>query len=785
MSVIEGNLGSASCPHGEWTARDDERKIARQNGSYAKLSFARGEDRGPTKMSIRAKLILFFTAILFLIAAFNFIYYPKIVKENAMSSLNAKVKNMAEMLALGVGIGLGGNDFTAVNETLNFARDDRDFSYIAVFDAQNKELAKVARDQMVPSSSPNGFLAIELDLKDILNRQGPFEYSDRLFFVAPILYQDVGHGKLVLGLSLENLHAAITKNRIATFAVCFAILILGAISAVIFSNGLAKRLNKIIGAIDAIADGNLKQEPLAIRSTDEIGHLGRVFNKFLSRTLPAIEQSPVSIVITDKEGKIEYVNPRFTKYTGYEFDEVLGKTPGILKSGKHPPEFYKNLWDTILSGRRWQGEMLNKNKSGGLYWEFSTISPVKNRDGIITHFIGVKEDISERKCMEEASRRSEELVRSMVANAMDGIITIHDDGKIESINPAAERIFGYREEELAGKNVSALMPEPYRKEHDGYIKNYLRTGQSKILGVAREVPALRKSGETFPLEISVSETLLENRRMFTGIVRDISERKRAEEELKLYRDHLERLVEERTAELKKVHERFVHAEKLSALGKLTGAIAHEFNNPIYGLRNIMDQTRENPLLTEEQKYLLNLGVKECDRMADLVRKLRGFYQPSTGTAERLDVHQVLDDMILLIQKQLKTRKIELIRDYAPNLPRIVAVEDQMKQVFLNLLQNAEESISGEGGTITVATESPSEDCVKISIRDTGDGIPPENIPLIFEPFFTTKSVKGTGLGLFVCYGIVKAHGGNIEMSSDMGRGTAVAVTLPARGGVAQ
>ncbi|MBI5426685.1 MAG: PAS domain S-box protein [Nitrospinae bacterium] len=604
-------------------------------------------------MSIRAKLILFFTAILFLIAAFNFIYYPKIVKENAISSLNAKVKNMAEMLALGVGIGLGGNDFTAVNETLNFARDDRDFSYIAVFDAQNKELAKVARDQMVPSSSPNGFLAIELDLKDILNRQGPFEYSGRLFFVAPILYQDVGHGKLVLGLSLENLHAAITKNRIATFAVCFAILILGAISAVIFSNGLAKRLNKIIGAIDAIADGNLKQEPLAIRSTDEIGHLGRVFNKFLSRTLPAIEQSPVSIVITDKEGKIEYVNPRFTKYTGYEFDEVLGKTPGILKSGKHPPEFYKNLWDTILSGRRWQGEMLNKNKSGGLYWEFSTISPVKNRDGMITHFIGVKEDISERK--------------------------------------------------------------------------------------------------------------------------------RAEEELKLYRERLERLVEERTAELKKVYERFVHSEKLSALGKLTGAIAHEFNNPIYGLRNIMDQTRENPLLTEEQKYLLNLGVKECDRMADLVRKLRGFYKPSTGTAERLDVHQVLDDVVLLLQKQLQTRKIKLKKDYAPNLPRIVAVEDQMKQVFLNLLQNAEESISGEGGTITVATETPDRDTVKISIEDTGEGIPPENMKLVFDPFFSTKAIKGTGLGLSICYGIIKAHGGDIEIASDMGRGTVFTVALPARG----
>lgn len=266
-----------------------------------------------------------------------------------------------------------------------------------------------------------------------------------------------------------------------------------------------------------------------------------------------------------------------------------------------------------------------------------------------------------------------------------------------------------------------------------------------------------------------------------GVDVDITERKRTEEELKLHRDHLERLVAERTAELKKAHERFVHAEKLSALGKLTGAIAHEFNNPLYGLRNIIEQTLEHLAHDEEYNPLLTLAAKECNRMADMIRKLQEFYKPSQEEEFPLNIHHVLDDVCLLMKKRLQMRRIALEKHYCADVPLIVAVEDQLKQVFLNLLANAEEAVpeakSHAGDRITLVTQIDSSN-IRISIQDTGEGIPPENLNFIFEPFFSTKAVKGTGLGLYVSYGIIKKHGGNIEVASEPGKGTTFTISLP-------
>jgi phosphoglycerate-specific signal transduction histidine kinase len=197
--------------------------------------------------------------------------------------------------------------------------------------------------------------------------------------------------------------------------------------------------------------------------------------------------------------------------------------------------------------------------------------------------------------------------------------------------------------------------------------------------------------------------------------------------LNLHRHHLEKLVVQRTTELQKAHSQLLHSEKLSALGKLTGSIAHEFNNPLYGVRNIVEQALEQLAHDEEFNPLLTLALKECDRMADMIRRLQGFYRPSDGIKKWVDIHQALDDMALMLKKQLKTHKTELKKNYSPALPEANVVEDQIKQVFLNLLQNASDAIPPEGGTITVTTESPDSNTIKISIADTGEGIPLEKV----------------------------------------------------------
>jgi two-component system sensor histidine kinase/response regulator len=252
----------------------------------------------------------------------------------------------------------------------------------------------------------------------------------------------------------------------------------------------------------------------------------------LKKVSQAVEQSPISVVITAKDGTIEYVNPTFSDVTGYSSDEAIGQNPKVLKSGNLSESYYKELWDTILSGNVWQGEFANRKKSGEEFWESASISPIVNDEGEITHFVAVKEDITDRKRTEEEQKENAARTRAIVDHAADGIITIDDQCIVEEFNPAAERIFGYQAAEVIGQNVKMLMPEPYHSQHDRYVKNYLETGKAKIIGVGREMVGRRKDGTNFPIYLAVSEVQLKDRRIFTGIVRDISELKQAEEALR-------------------------------------------------------------------------------------------------------------------------------------------------------------------------------------------------------------------------------------------------------------
>lgn len=247
---------------------------------------------------------------------------------------------------------------------------------------------------------------------------------------------------------------------------------------------------------------------------------------------------------------------------------------------------------------------------------------------------------------------------------------------------------------------------------------------------------------------------------------------------------LEKVVKERTKELETTYKQLIQAEKLSAAGKLAASIAHEFNNPIYGIRNVLERFADRASdvnMDEAHKELVDLAITECDRVSNLIQKLQDFHRPSSGIAAPFDIHEAINDMIRMTEKKLKEKKIKLKTHYADDIPPIVAVSDQIRQVILNLLQNAEGAITEEGGKIAITTQRDGS-CIKIYVQDTGCGILTENMKSIFEPFFTTKaSVKGTGLGLSVSYGIVKKHGGNIGIQSQPGKGTIFTVTLPING----
>jgi PAS domain S-box-containing protein len=252
----------------------------------------------------------------------------------------------------------------------------------------------------------------------------------------------------------------------------------------------------------------------------------------------ALQATASGVVITDRQGTIQWVNHAFSEISGYSASEAVGQNPRILKSGKHGAAFYRQVWETICRGDPWHGVMINRRKDGTLYHEDLTISPVRDALGAITHFVAVKKDVTDRIKAARALRDSERRLRAVVQTAMDGIITADAAGTIESANPAVERLFGYRAGRLVGKNVSLLIPASERQtkseggSRQGHVCEYLRIGRGKAAsGAVREVIGRRRDGTLFPLELAVNEVKLAGRRMFVGVMHDVTQRRQLEREV--------------------------------------------------------------------------------------------------------------------------------------------------------------------------------------------------------------------------------------------------------------
>ncbi len=479
----------------------------------------------------------------------------------------------------------------------------------------------------------------------------------------------------------------------------------------------------------------------------------------------AVEQSPTSIVITDTSGGIEYVNPKFTQITGYSAEEVVGKNPRVLKSGKTPPEEYKHLWETITSGAEWQGEFLNVRKDGTTFWEFASISPVRNAAGTITHFVAVKEDITERKRAEEKLRHSEERYRLLFEENLTGNFVSTPDGVLLSCNMAFARIFGFASvQEAMQSNVKLLYPEDSQREalmtqllKKKRIENYeqvlRRRDGTLIHAVENVIGAFDEQGELVEIK---------------GYLFDDTKRKLLEEQM-------------------------IQMQKMESIGTLAGGIAHDFNNIlgiILGHSTMLDALVDNP-----DKLSKSIGTinKAVERGSGLVRQILTFARKTNVLFEPVR----LNDLISEIEKMLEgtfPKTIEISLQLEKNLPFIDADRTQLHQTLLNLCVNARDAMP-DGGTLMISTsnitggqlrerirDAAATEYVHVCVSDTGTGMDETAKQRMFEPFFTTKEMgKGTGLGLSVVYGIMKSHHGYIDVETARGHGATFHLYFPVPG----
>ncbi len=359
-------------------------------------------------------------------------------------------------------------------------------------------------------------------------------------------------------------------------------------------------------------------------------------------------------------------------------------------------------------------------------------------------------------------------LQSILDTAVDGIVTIDEKGMIESLNLATERIFGYSSQELIGQNVNTLMPPPYRIEHDDYLSNYLSTGKKKIIGIGREVEGRRKDGATFPLDLAVSEFYVAGRRRFMGLMRDISERKRAEREARRHLDEL------------------AHASRLSALGEMATGIAHEVNQPLAAIvsyaqacLNLLDSENADKALVKDALAQI---AAQGRRAGEIVHHLRQLVRKDPAERGNIDVNKCVHAVMNLFANELESSRVTISLELCHDLPRVRADRVQIEQVLLNLIRNALDVMTEQTSSsmrMSICSRAAGEKGVEICVTDSGPGLGGKDPDRLFETFYTTKP-SGLGVGLSISRSIIESHGGRLWAKENRGGGLSVHFVLPAK-----
>ncbi|RXH02960.1 sensor protein FixL [Bradyrhizobium zhanjiangense] len=404
--------------------------------------------------------------------------------------------------------------------------------------------------------------------------------------------------------------------------------------------------------------------------------------------------------------------------------------------------------------------------SGKGQWIRARAGVIRDDSGSPRHLSGIFLDINEERHLEEALRSQENHLRSILETVPDAMIVIDSRGIMQLFSSAAERLFGYSRQEAIGRNVSILMPEPDQSRHDSYIVRYLKTNDPHIIGIGRIVTGKRRDGTTFPMHLSVGQTQRGGELYFTGFVRDLTEHQQTQ------------------ARLQQLQSELVHVSRLTAMGEMASALAHELNQPLAAISNYMKGSRRllagsvDPNTTKIESAL-DRASEQALRAGQIIRRLRDFVSRGESEKRIESLSKLIEEAGALGLAGAREQNVQLRFNLDPKADLVLADRVQVQQVLVNLFRNALEAMAqSPQRELVVANKPVADDMIEVEVSDTGSGFQDGVIPNLFQTFFTTKET-GMGVGLSISRSIIEAHGGRMWAESNASGGATFRFTLPA------
>lgn len=481
-----------------------------------------------------------------------------------------------------------------------------------------------------------------------------------------------------------------------------------------------------------------------------------------------METVPDGVIIIDDRGLIQSFNPACETLFGWKAADVIGRNVKMLMPAPYQAEHDGYLARYQATGeRRIIGigrEVTGLRRDGSTFPMELSVGEAQQEGPPV--YIGIIRDISDRRAAEQALRNREARLASIIETIPDALIVIDGQGLIRSFSPAAQRLFGYREAEVLGSNVSILMPSPYREQHDHYIARHLATGEKRIIGTGRIVSGQRRDGSVFPMELAVGAVDLEGERLFTGFIHDLTQTQATE-----------RRLQQLQAEL-------LHVSRVSVMGQLASALAHELNQPLTAVVNYIKASMrliERPDAAEMAlvREAMEKASQQALRAGQIIRRLRDFIAKGSTDRRTESLDGIIEEAVALAMVGAKDTGVRLEMDLHREELRATIDKIQIQQVLLNLIRNAVEAMTGRPQRVLSIATAPvdGEDMVEVRVADTGPGLDESVMATLFQPFISGKE-RGMGLGLSISRSIIEAHGGRLWPERNERGGATFRFTLP-------